>query len=157
MRRARKSPLRTTKMLDTSAKKIDLASKAASTIAADIMRKIKLNSAKSDNGKITIHIHIGDLVMMGFDEAIDAEEWGMRENNTEINESNGSTNKRAKASPRSNETEDREKARRTINFRKGALELTATEDSRPRRRIKLKKVTKRNTIRKPIRKVARKK
>ena len=61
---------------------VNLLATAAVTEATS--RITKAGFGKSADGKITVHVHIGDVIMMGFDEAIDAEEWGMRENNTEI-------------------------------------------------------------------------
>ena len=84
MRSTRTAAKRVTKKSSQSDGKTDLAIKATAAITEAISRSTKAGFGKNADGKITVHVHIGDVIMMGFDEAIDAEEWGMRENNTEI-------------------------------------------------------------------------
>lgn len=106
----------------------ELITKTTTAITQAIARS-QLKGNKDE--KISIHIHIGDIVMMGFDEAIDAEEWGMRENNTEIIDGKSRSGHKANAGDsNANENKNR-KISRTINFRKGAIALNAIENSEP--------------------------
>lgn len=94
------------------------AAKAAETLANALTR-----GGKSRNG-LSIHIHVGDLFLMGFDEAIDAEEWGATEGGK----------KRAGGTRRADEkAEAKQKTRRVLNFRKGDVSITAAEDAKPAR------------------------
>jgi hypothetical protein len=104
------------------------ATKTAASITEALTRSGHFNHS---DGKVNVHIHVGDIILIGFDEAIDAEEWGMRENNTEIIGGKASTtgarkNKKAEADPNENK-----KISRTVNFKKGELQLNATEHSEP--------------------------
>ena len=124
----------------------DIAAKTASVITDAIARSKKLGAA---DGKINIHVHVGDVILIGFDEAIDAEEWGMRENNTEVI---GGKASKARPSPSTDaeaEANKNKKTSRSIQFRKGALELSATEHSEPTQTASTKKrPTKKTTTRK---------
>ncbi len=62
--------------------KTELATKAATAIANAVTQANKGKLGKSKDGKVIVHVHIGDVIMMGFDEAVDAEEWGVTEKNT---------------------------------------------------------------------------
>lgn len=103
------------------------ATKTATSITEALTRNGHLNHS---DGKVNIHIHVGDIILIGFDEAIDAEEWGMRENNTEITGGKAPAaarkNNKAEAEPNKNK-----KISRTVNFKKGELQLNATEHSEP--------------------------
>jgi hypothetical protein len=106
----------------------DFATKTAASITEAISRSGQFNHS---DGKVNVNIHVGDIILIGFDEAIDAEEWGMRENNTEIigdKRSPGKTQKNTKADAEQNENK---KISRTVSFKKGALQLNATENSEP--------------------------
>lgn len=106
----------------------DFATKTAASITEAIRRSGQFNHS---DGKVNVHIHVGDIILIGFDEAIDAEEWGMRENNTEIigeKASSGAVRKNPKAESDPNENK---KISRTVNFKKGQLQLNATEHSEP--------------------------
>jgi hypothetical protein len=92
------------------------AAKAAETLAHSLSR-----GRKSKDG-LSIHIHVGDLFLMGFDEAIDAEEWGA----TEGGQQGASRRKSA-----GENAEAKQKTRRVLNFRKGDVEITAAEDAKP--------------------------
>lgn len=94
------------------------AAKAAETLAHSLSR-----GGKSKDG-LSIHIHVGDLFLMGFDEAIDAEEWGA----TEGGQQRGSRRGRAEEA-----AEAKQKTRRVLNFRKGDVAITAAEDAKPAR------------------------
>lgn len=104
------------------------ATKTAASITEALTRSGHFNHP---DGKVNVHIHVGDIILIGFDEAIDAEEWGMRENNTEIigGKAPGAgarRNNKAEADPNKNK-----KISRTVNFKKGELQLNATEHSEP--------------------------
>jgi hypothetical protein len=98
------------------------AEKAAA--AADAILK-KLPSIPGMADAKVINIHIGDNITFGFDEGVDAEEWGMTENNNAPDAATG-----AKPSPAGAQAapSDRPNAYRKIDFRKGDLVLVATED-----------------------------
>lgn len=119
----------------------DIAAKTASVIADAIARSKKIGAA---DGKINIHVHVGDVILIGFDEAIDAEEWGMRENNTEVIGGKGRTGKQLASTDSEAEANQDKKISRSIQFRKGALELSAVENSEPSHTAS----TKKNTIKK---------
>lgn len=70
-----------------------------------------------------INIHIGDNYTFGFDEGIDAEEWGMVDNQTEGGQAAATT-----AQPTATATpEERPSTYRKLDFRKGDVVLVATE------------------------------
>ncbi len=94
------------------------AEKAAA--AADAILK-KLPSIPGIADAKVINIHIGDIITFGFDEGVDAEEWGMTENNNATGANPSPAGAQAAQS-------DRPKAYRKIDFRKGDLVLVATED-----------------------------
>jgi hypothetical protein len=134
----RKRTTRKTTSSNTN-QKTELATKAATAIANAISQANKGKIGKNADGKMTIHVHIGDVIMMGFDEAVDAEEWGANEKNTEIIGGRGS--KRAITSKLDADgfAEKNRKISRTIRFKKGALELDASENSQPARKRVAKK------------------
>lgn len=117
----------------------DLASKAASAITEAISRSSKGKLGKGADGKITVHVHIGDVIMMGFDEAVDAEEWGMRENNTEIIGGKTAKGRKSQGLDADAQAEKNRKITRRVNFRKGSLQLEATENSEPARKSPARK------------------
>lgn len=118
-----------TTRLDTGS--VDIASKIAAVVTGAVAKKSKLSGASSSNGSTTVNIHVGDIYLIGFDEAIDAEEWGMRETNTEI--TGGASRPRKSTSPVNEDAlvdKNRVIARR-IDFSKGGVKLIATESSKP--------------------------
>jgi len=97
---------------------------------------------------MTVHVHIGDVIMMGFDEAVDAEEWGMRENNTEIIGGKGAKGRSSQGLDADALAEKNRKISRSIKFKKGSLELNASENSEPaKKRISTKKPASKKTKR----------
>lgn len=97
------------------------AEKAAAT--ADAILK-KLPSIPGISDAKVINIHIGDNITFGFDEGVDAEEWGMTENNNAADATGAKPNSsKSHAAP-----SDRPNAFRKIDFRKGDLVLVASED-----------------------------
>jgi len=136
MATARKAAKKTVSKTAKTDHRADLAAKTASVITAAIAQTNKTWSGKTGDGKVTVHVHIGDVIMLGFDEAIDAEEWGMRENNTEI--TNGRSTKSKPANTKANATvadpDANRKISRAVKLKKGSLELNAIENSEPARK-----------------------
>lgn len=94
--------------------------------------------AKSPIGKIVgvvsgepgpggIKIHVGDVFLVGFDEAIDAEEWGMTERNVQLAASVASGT--APALPAVAPNEPQPPSRKTMLVRKGNLMMLAVKES----------------------------
>ena len=92
------------------------------TNAAEAVLK-KLPSIPGAADAKVINIHIGDNYTFGFDEGIDAEEWGMVDNQTEGGQAAATT-----AQPSTSATpEERPSTYRKLDFRKGDVVLIATE------------------------------
>ena len=92
------------------------------TNAAEAVLK-KLPSIPSAADAKVINIHIGDNYTFGFDEGIDAEEWGMVDNQTEGGQAAATT-----AQPAATATpEEHPLTYRKLDFRKGDVVLIATE------------------------------
>ncbi len=123
--------------------RIDLATKAAAAVTEAISRATKRGSNES---KITVNVHIGDIVMMGFDEAVDAEEWGMRETNNEIIGAGSARNKAATGLDADGLANKNRKTTKSIRFRKGDLELNALENSEPVRKPAVKKTAAKRAV-----------
>jgi hypothetical protein len=134
-------------------KKMALAAKAAKAVT-DAIARSKKGSGKRGKDDMDIHVHVGDVVMMGFDEAVDAEEWGMRETNNEVA---GKAGGRGKASNRDTDAQDEKgrKVRRSITLRKGPLKLQAVERSEPAKKKKAAKKASPKAGRKPAPKKAK--
>ena len=97
---------------------IKSAARAAETLAHSLTR-----GRKAKDG-LSIHIHVGDLFLMGFDEAIDAEEWGAAE---------AGSRRSTRLGRAADQAEAKQKTRRVLNFRKGDVSITAAEDAKPAR------------------------
>ena len=117
----------------------DIATKISSAITEAIARSNKFGAGE---GKVNVHVHVGDVILIGFDEAIDAEEWGMRENNTEIVGTRGAKGRTAVAQDADALANKNRKISRSINFSKGALTLNAIENSEPATKRVAKRATK---------------
>ena len=89
-------------------------------MAAQSIAQAVTGRRKGSEG-ISIHVHVGDLFLIGFDEAIDAEEWGVREVN---HDGAGGVSARQEAEPE-------RKTKRRLSVRKGDVHLTADEDAEP--------------------------
>ncbi len=89
-------------------------------MAAQSIAQAVTGRRKGSEG-ISIHVHVGDLFLIGFDEAIDAEEWGAREVN---HDGAGGVSARQEAEPE-------RKTKRRLSVRKGDVHLTADEDAEP--------------------------
>lgn len=137
--------------------KNDQAAKTAAAISTVISQIQKSQGLKSDDGKMNINIHIGDIILIGFDEAIDAEEWGMRENNTEIIGAHSSRSKPQNRADSNAAADENRKTMRSIKFKKGALELNALENSEPAERKPSPKRPTKNIVRKTSKKYLAKK
>jgi hypothetical protein len=120
----------------------DIAVKTASVITDAIARSKKFGAA---DGKINIHVHVGDVILIGFDEAIDAEEWGMRENNTEVIGGKARKGRPSTSTDTEGEANKDKKVSRSIQFRKGALELSAIENSEPSKPVSRRKTPTKKT------------
>jgi hypothetical protein len=92
------------------------------TNAAEAVLK-KLPSIPGAADAKVINIHIGDNYTFGFDEGIDAEEWGMVDNQTEGGQAAAAT----KQPSTSATPEERPSSYRKLDFRKGDVVLIATE------------------------------
>lgn len=99
----------------------DLVGQAA--VAAKSIANMVQGKRRNSEG-LTIHVHVGDLFLIGFDEAIDAEEWGAREVN---NDGSGL----AKAARAKRDAEPERKTKRRLSLRKGNVLLTADEEAEP--------------------------
>lgn len=104
----------------------NLVGQAAS--AAQSIAQMVQGKRKSADG-LSIHVHVGDLFLIGFDEAIDAEEWGAREIN---NDGSGI----ARAARAKRDAEPERKTKRRLSLRKGSVFLTADEEAEPAGRTK---------------------
>jgi len=130
----KKAPSKTRKNSETSrlhAHQADIASKIATAVTGVVTKKSKLTGSSNANEGITVNIHVGDIYLIGFDEAIDAEEWGMRETNTEVI---GAASRGQKSTPPTDADALADKNRviaRRIDFSKGGVKLVATENSKP--------------------------
>ena len=124
----------------TKAPQTDVAARAAAAVTHALGKAVKGKAGLGKDGKMNVHVHLGDVVMMGFDEAVDAEEWGMRETNNEVvgrgrgGKGRGETGLDADA-----RAEKDRKVKRQIRFRKGALQLDALEHSAPAKKKAAKK------------------
>lgn len=114
---------------------------------ASAIAKVRKASGKRGGDDADIHVHVGDVVMMGFDEAVDAEEWGARETNHERGAAKGRGRAGRNADP---EDEKNRKVHRSITLRKGAMKLQAVERSQPAKKKAAKK-----SARKAVKKQAR--
>ena len=100
---------------------------AASTVtkatnAAEAVLK-KLPSIPGAADAKVINIHIGDNYTFGFDEGVDAEEWGMTDNQNESGQAAAATGQPAAATT----PNEKPPAYRKLDFRKGDVVLIATE------------------------------
>ena len=121
----------------------DVAARAAAAVTHAISKAAKGNRGLGKDGKINVHVHLGDVVMMGFDEAVDAEEWGMRETNNEVVSGGRSGRGRADSGlDADTRAEKNRRVSRQIRFRKGGLQLDATERSAPASKKTAKKTAK---------------
>lgn len=92
------------------------------TNAAEAVLK-KLPSIPGSADAKVINIHIGDNYTFGFDEGVDAEEWGMIDNQTEGGQAAGAAGQPAAAAT----PNEKPSAYRKLDFRKGDVVLIATE------------------------------
>lgn len=126
--------------------KTSLAARAARAVTQAIAKAKKGFERSGKNDDMDVHVHVGDVVMMGFDEAVDAEEWGAREMNHEV--AGGKSRGGRAARDTDAQDEKNRKVNRTIKFRKGSMRLEAVEQSRPARKKRAAKKTTRKTAKK---------
>ena len=122
---------------------IEGATKAAQAIAQTLAKSRRKNEG------ISVQVHIGDLYLIGFDEAIDAEEWGARE--LASSDSSGGRKSRMTAEE---QAEAQRKTKRRLNFKKGSVEISAAEDSEPMQRRRASKAKSRAA--RPAKRIRRK-
>ena len=109
--------------------RIKVAADAAARTAQAVTQK--LGETYGTNQAINVHIQVGDIVVLGFDEGIDAEEWGM----TEISNEGAAPAKGAGAKSAAVQADQapanagKRKIARSIDLRKGSIYLVAAEDS----------------------------
>lgn len=134
------------------ARKTDQSARTAAAVAKAIAKAKKAAGKAGED--MDVHVHVGDVVMMGFDEAVDAEEWGARETNNELARGRGRGGRAARESDP--QDEKNRKVNRSIKFRKGALRLEAVERSQPARKKKaVKKRATTSTKKKSAKKVSK--
>jgi hypothetical protein len=93
--------------------------------------------------------------MMGFDEAVDAEEWGMRETNNEAGGRAAGRGRGKAARDTDAQDEKNRKVHRTISLRKGPLSLKAVDRSEPAKKKAAKSGAKKTAKKKAAKKSAR--
>lgn len=105
--------------------------KAAANAAAQTAQAItaKLGEAYGTNQPINVHVQVGDIVVLGFDEGIDAEEWGMTEISNEGAAAGAATKSSAIKADQASATAGKRKVARSIDLRKGSIYLIAAEES----------------------------
>lgn len=141
-----KQPLRpTATKLKTKNQQTAIAARAVKAVTDAIAKSMKGSGKRGNDDDTDIHIHVGDVLMMGFDEAVDAEEWGMRETNHEVA---GRAAGRGKAAKRDTDGQDEKgrKVRRSIMLSKGKLKLQAVERSEPAKKKKAAKKGTKKTV-----------
>lgn len=105
--------------------------KAAADAAARTAQAVtqKLGETYGTNQPIHVHVQVGDIVVLGFDEGVDAEEWGM----TEISNEGGAAAAGAKSAAiqadQAPATAGKRRVARSIDLRKGSIYLVAAEES----------------------------
>ena len=144
-----KSTSRTAAKPSATASQMALAARAAKAVSKAISRS-KKGAGKRGTDDMDVHVHVGDVVMMGFDEAVDAEEWGARETNNEVAAGRGRGRGKAATRDADGQDEKGRKVRRSITLRKGKLNLQAVERSDPAK----KKRAAKKSVRKPAAKKA---
>jgi hypothetical protein len=105
--------------------RIKVAAEAAARTAQAVTQK--LGETYGTNTPINVHIQVGDIVVLGFDEGVDAEEWGM----TEISYEGGAAGAKSPAvqADQVPPTAGKRKIARSIDLRKGSIYLIAAEES----------------------------
>ena len=107
---------------DVSAEKVPL---SAAEIAELVSRQLSALGEMKDAKVVNINVQVGDtIVTLGLDEGIDAEEWGMVDNQVEGGAVAGGGAPAAAVAA----NENRPPANRKIDLRKGNLYLVATEE-----------------------------
>lgn len=110
--------------------RIEAAGRAAAAITASFTSELK--GAYAGKTPPTINVHVGDVTLIGFDEAIDAEEWGMRETNIDNTgqPAAGKAGSGANAVDNGNRDPNHRTSRR-VNLQKGGMMIVLSEDATP--------------------------
>jgi len=105
--------------------------KAAADAAARTAQAItqKLGETYGTNQPINVHVQVGDIVVLGFDEGVDAEEWGMTEISNEGSGASAGAKSAAVQADQAPATAGKRKIARSIDLRKGSIYLVAAEES----------------------------
>jgi hypothetical protein len=107
--------------------RVQAAADAAARTAQAVTQK--LGETYGTNQPINVHVQVGDIVVLGFDEGVDAEEWGM----TEISNEGGAAATGAKSAAiqadQAPSSAGKRKIARSIDLRKGSIYLIASEES----------------------------
>lgn len=109
--------------------------KAAAEAAAEATQAItqKLAGTYGTNQAINVHVQVGDIVVLGFDEGIDAEEWGMTEYSSDAPQGSPAAAQaaaiKADQAPATASAAGKRKIARSIDLRKGSIYLVAAEES----------------------------
>ncbi len=105
--------------------------KAAADAAARTAQAVtqKIGEAYGTNQPINVHVQVGDIVVLGFDEGIDAEEWGMTEISNEGAAAGSGAKGAAVQADQASATAGKRKVARSIDLRKGSIYLVAAEES----------------------------
>lgn len=111
--------------------RIEASGRAAAAITASITKELK--GAYSGKGTPSVNVHVGDITLIGFDEAIDAEEWGMRETNLETGSthSGGLTPEKAALLNKSQDQNANQRVSRKVDLKKGGMVIVLQENSDP--------------------------
>jgi hypothetical protein len=111
--------------------RLEASGKAAAAITASITQELK--TAYAGKAPPSINVHVGDITLVGFDEAIDAEEWGMRETNIENTgaKPTGLTPEKAAALNNSQDPNGNRTISRKVNLKKTGTVIILTEESTP--------------------------
>ena len=111
--------------------RLEASGRAAAAITASITQELK--AAYAGKTPPAINVHVGDITLVGFDEAIDAEEWGMRETNIENGAAKPGTlaPENAAALNNSQNPDANRNISRKLNLKKAGTVIVLTEDSAP--------------------------
>lgn len=105
--------------------------KAAADAAARTAQAVtqRLAETYGTNQPINVHVQVGDIVVLGFDEGIDAEEWGMTEISNEGAAAGSGGKTAAIQADQASATAGKRKVARSIDLRKGSIYLIASEET----------------------------
>jgi hypothetical protein len=110
---------------------MESSARAAAEITASITRELK--GVYAGKAMPTINVHVGDITLIGFDEAIDAEEWGMRETNVEAGgaQAGAATLEGAAKLYKAKHGHEGAHVSRKLDLKKGSVVIVMSEESTP--------------------------